>query len=50
MISYLSTITSTDDIRRNAALFKEVLAWVNATKVGGTASGEKNVVLGIEVV
>lgn len=39
----------TDDIRRNAALFKEVVQYVNAHKQGGTATGQQNVVLGISM-
>ena len=39
----------TDDIRRNAALFEEVVRWVNAQKAGGTATGQQNVVLGISM-
>lgn len=39
----------TDDIRRNAALFEEVVRYVNQQKQGGVASGQQNVVLGISM-
>ncbi|WP_157886975.1 esterase/lipase family protein [Hymenobacter sp. PAMC 26628] len=39
----------TDDIRRNAALFEQVVQYVNANKQGGTATGQRNVVLGISM-
>ena len=39
----------TDDIRRNAALFEDVVRYVNQQKQGGTASGQQNVVLGISM-
>ena len=39
----------TDDIRRNAALFEDVVRYVNQQKLGGTASGQQNVVLGISM-
>lgn len=48
-IVFLDYTNGTDDIRRNAALFKEVVRWVNSQKVGGTATGEQNVVLGISM-
>ena len=35
-----------DDITRNAALFEEVLAWVNSQKVSGA---EANVVMGLSM-
>lgn len=39
----------TDDIRRNAALFEQVVQYVNAHKQGGTATGQQNVVLGVSM-
>lgn len=39
----------TDDIRRNAALFEEVVRYVNQQKAGGVTSGQQNVVLGISM-
>ena len=39
----------TDDIRRNAALFEDVVRYVNQQKLGGTTSGQQNVVLGISM-
>ena len=48
-IVFLDYTNGTDDIRRNAALFEEVVRWVNGLKAGGTATGEQNVVLGISM-
>jgi hypothetical protein len=48
-IVFIDYNNGTDDIRRNAALFRDVVAWVNANKVGGITTGEKNVVLGISM-
>jgi len=44
-IVYIDYNNGTDDIRRNAALFRQVVAWVNANKAGS----EQNVVLGISM-
>ena len=48
-IVFIDYNNGTDDIRRNAALFEEVVRWVNDQKVGGTSSGAQNVVLGISM-
>ncbi|WP_310394078.1 T9SS type A sorting domain-containing protein [Hymenobacter sp.] len=50
-IIYIDYNNGTDDIRRNAALFEEVVRWVNNQKVVDPAIGAKqrNVVLGISM-
>jgi hypothetical protein len=45
-IVYIDNAKGTDDIVRNAHLFEDVVRWVNQNKVGGTATGAKNVVMG----
>ena len=47
-IVFIDYANGTDDIRRNAALFKEVVNWVNQEKATN-GSIEKNVVLGISM-
>ncbi|MDO7850735.1 T9SS type A sorting domain-containing protein [Hymenobacter convexus] len=47
-IVFIDYANGTDDIRRNAALFKEVVDWVNQEKARN-GSTEKNVVLGISM-
>lgn len=47
-IVFIDFNNGTDDIRRNAALFEEVVRWVNTSKQNGT-SGQRNVVLGISM-
>jgi alpha/beta superfamily hydrolase len=42
---FINYTNGTDDIRRNAALFREVIAWVNQNKVGT----EQNVVMGLSM-
>lgn len=44
-IVFIDYANGTDDIRRNAALFEDVVAWVNRTKVGM----ERNVVMGLSM-
>ena len=51
-IVYVDFNNGTDDIRRNAALLEEVIAWVNANKVPNDNNAnimEQNVVLGISM-
>lgn len=48
-VVFIDYNNGTDDIRRNAALFQQVVQYVNANKQGGTSSGQKNVVLGISM-
>ena len=50
-IVFIDYNNGTDDIRRNAALFEEVVRWVNSQKVIDPATGAKqpNVVLGISM-
>ncbi|MBC6700475.1 esterase/lipase family protein [Hymenobacter puniceus] len=48
-IVFIDYNNGTDDIRRNAALFREVVDWVNSNKAGGTTSGQQNVVLGVSM-
>jgi hypothetical protein len=45
-IVYIDNAKGADDITRNAQLFEAVVRWVNLNKVGGTANGQKNVVMG----
>lgn len=45
---FLDFNNGTDNLQRNAALFKEVLAWVNQTKAGNP-NPEPNVVLGLSM-
>ena len=45
---FLDYNNGTDDIRRNAALLQEVIAWVNAQKVLANST-EQNVVIGISM-
>ncbi|MGY3088136.1 hypothetical protein ACVWYF_001169 [Hymenobacter sp. UYAg731] len=45
-IVYIDNARGTDDIVRNAHLFEAVIRLVNQNKVGGKATGEKNVVMG----
>jgi hypothetical protein len=45
-IVYIDNARGTDDIIRNAQLFEDVVRWVNSNKVGGTVTGEQNVVMG----
>lgn len=45
-IVYIDNAKGSDDITRNAQLFEAVVRWVNLNKVGGTASGQQNVVMG----
>ncbi len=48
-IIFIDFNNGTDDIRRNAALFEEVVRWVNQVKAGGITGGQRNVVLGISM-
>lgn len=45
-IIYIDNARGTDDIVRNAHFFEAVVRLVNQNKVGGTATGAKNVVIG----
>jgi len=45
---FIDYANGTDDIRRNAALFRDVVAWVNNEKAAN-GSTEQNVVLGISM-
>jgi hypothetical protein len=45
---FLDYTDGTDDIKRNAALFKEVIAWVNTQKAAA-GSTEQNVVMGLSM-
>ena len=45
-IIYIDNAKGTDNIVRNAHLFEEVIRLVNQNKVGGTATGAQNVVMG----
>lgn len=47
-VVFLDYNNGTDDIRRNAALFQEVIIWVNGQKAA-TGSVEQNVVFGISM-
>lgn len=50
-IVFVDFTNGTDDIRRNAEVFKRVLRWVNSTKVTdpGTGNKHQNAVLGISM-
>lgn len=45
-IVYVDNAKGTDDIVRNAQLFETVVRSVNQSKLGGTATGQQNVVMG----
>ena len=48
-IIFLDYANGTDDIRRNAALFEDVVRWVNATKQPVNGVRQQNVVLGVSM-
>lgn len=50
-IVFIDFRSGTDDIRRNAEVFKRVVRWVNSTKVNDPGTGQKrqNAVLGISM-
>ncbi len=50
-IVFIDFRNGTDDIRRNAEVFKRVVRWVNSTKVNDPGTGRKrqNAVLGISM-